>query len=170
MTASKLNRFWTLTIILLIAITVTGGIVAWSKYRPGQPIEISLPQSQELQGNIYVGGAVTNPGLYPLTTRDTIEALIQAAGGTTDNADLSELKLYIAEIGQEQEPQRININRAEAWLLEALTGIGPTLAQRIVDYREQNGPFHNIKELTNVEGIGTTIYERIKHLITVADQ
>ena len=169
MTTGKLNRFWTLIVILLVAITVTGGLIAWSRYRPGRPIEISLPQSQELQGQIYIGGAVSNPGLYPLTARDTIEALLQAAGSTTDNADLSELKLYIAEIGQEQEPQRININRAEAWLLEALTGIGPTLAQRIVDYRERNGPFHNINELTNVEGIGPTIYERIKHLITVAD-
>ena len=169
MTTGRLNRSWTLIVILLIAITVTGGIVAWSRCSPGQPIEISLPQSQELQGQIYIGSAVSNPGLYPLTARDTIEALLQAAGGTTDNADLSELKLYIAEIGQEQEPQRININRAEAWLLEALTGIGPTLAQRIVDYREQNGPFRNINELAKVEGIGTTKYERIKHLITVAD-
>ena len=169
MTASKLNLFWTITIILLIAITVIGGILAWSSCSPRQRIEISVPQSQELQGQIYIGSAVTNPGLYPLTARDTIEALLQAAGGTTDNADLSELKLYIAEIGQEQEPQRININRAEVWLLEALTGIGPTLAQRIVDYREQNGQFHNINELTNVEGIGPAIYERIKHLITVAD-
>ena len=169
MTAGRLNRSWTLIVILLIAITVTGGIVAWSKYRPGQPIEISLPQSQELQGQIYIGGAVTNPGLYPLTARDTIEALIQAAGGTTASADSSTLELYVAETGQEQEPQKIDINRAEAWLLEALTGIGPTLAQRIVDYREQNGPFLNINELTDVEGIGTTIFERIKHLITVAD-
>ena len=64
----------------------------------------------------------------------------------------------------------ININRAETWLLEALTGIGPTLAQRIVDYREQNGPFRNTSELTEVEGIGTAIYERIKHRITVADE
>ncbi len=170
MTASKLNLFWTVTIVLLIVITVIGGILVWSSCSPGQRIDISLPQSQEPPGKIYIDGAVTNPGLYPLTTSDTIEALIQAAGGTTGNADLSELKLYVAEIGQEREPQRININRAEAWLLEALPGIGPTLAQRMVDYREQNGPFLNINELTEVEGIGTTKYEQIKHLITVADQ
>ena len=169
MTAGRLNRFWTLAIILLVAITVIGGLVTWSRYRPSHPIEISLAQSQGLQGQIYIGGAVSNPGLYPLTARDTIDALLQAAGGTTDNADLSTLELHISGVGQEQEPQRININRAEAWLLEALTGIGTTLAERIVDYREQNGPFLNINELTKVEGIGTAKYQRIKPLITVGD-
>ena len=169
MTAGKLNRFWTLIIVLLVAITIIGSLVAWSKYSPGQLIEIALPQSQELEGNIYISGAVTNPGLYPSTAGDTIEGLLQAAGGTSDNADLSGLKLYIPEVGEEPEPQKIDINRAEVWLLEALDGIGPAKAQAIVDYRKQNGPFRNINELTKVEGIGPTIYESIRHLITVAD-
>jgi len=72
-------------------------------------------------------------------------------------------------MGEAQEPQKIDINRAEVWLLKALPGIGETLAQRIVDYRHQNGPFHNIRQLLQVAGIGTTTYEQIKHLITVAD-
>ena len=102
---------------------------------------------------------------------DSLEALIQAAGGTTSSADLSELKLklYILEMGEEQEPQKIDINRAEVWLLKALPGIGETLAQRIVDYRHQNGLFLNTNELLKVAGIGTTTYEQIEHLITVAD-
>jgi len=54
-------------------------------------------------------------------------------------------------------------------LLEALPGIGETRAQAIIDYRQQNGPFHNINELTKVEGIGIATYEKIKHLISVAD-
>ncbi|GAH63777.1 unnamed protein product, partial [marine sediment metagenome] len=44
-----------------------------------------------------------------------------------------------------------------------------TLAQRIIDYRQQNGPFNNIKELMKVKGIGVATYEEIKHLIAVAD-
>ena len=167
-TASKLNRFWMLTAILLVAIIVIGGRLAWSRYSPDQPIEI-LPPAQEWQGRIYIGGNVTNPGFYPLTSGDSIEALIQAAGGTTGSANLSRLELYILEMGEEQEPQKIEINRAEVWLLRALPGIGETLAQRIVDYRQQNGPFRNTDELLKVEGIGATIYEQIKHLITVAD-
>lgn len=168
MTANRLNRFWTLITILLVAIIVIGGIVAWSRFSPSQPIEIALPQGQELQGRIYIGGNVTNPGFYPLTGGDSIEALIQAASGTTSSANLSELTLNILGVGEE-EPQKININRAEVWLLKALPEIGETLAQRIVDYRRQNGPFLNTGEIVKVAGIGTAKYEQIKHLITVAD-
>ena len=169
MTTSKFNKYWTLITILLVAIIAIGSIVAWSRYSPSQPVEISISSNQELQGRIYIGGAVSNPSFYPLKAGDSIEALIQAAGGTTTSADLSRLKLYIPQIGEEEQPQKININRAEAWLLEALPGIGETLAQGIIAYRQQNGPFHNISQLIKVEGIGATTYERIKHLITVAD-
>jgi len=167
--ASKLNRFWTLIIILLVVITVTGGIVAWSRYSPGKPVEISLPRGQEQQGMIYIGGNATNPGFYPFTSGDSLEALVRAAGGTTGSANLSGVKLYIPVAGEGQEPQKVNINRAEAWLLEALPGIGETLAQRIVDYRRRNGPFQNTGEILKVAGIGSAIYEQIEDLITVAD-
>ncbi len=171
MIASRLSQYWTLITILLVAIIAIGGIVAWVRYSPSHPIEISMPPGQEVPGKIYIGGNVTNPGFYPVKAGDCIEALIQAAGGATSSANLSELKLklYILETGEEQEPQKIDINRAEAWLLETLPGIGETKAQAIIAYREQNGPFHNINELTRVKGIGVAIYEKIKHLITVAD-
>ncbi len=123
---------------------------------------------QELQGEIYVGGAVSSPGFYPLTAGDSIEALIQAAGGTTSSAELNRLKLYIPQV-EEEQPQKINLNRAEVWLLKALPGIGETRARAIIAYREQYGPFHNINELIKVEGIGVTTYDKIKYLITVAD-
>ena len=168
MTTSKFNRFGTLITLILVAIIVIGGIVVWSRYSGGQPVEIAQSPSQELDGEIYISGAITSPGFYPLKVGDSIEALIQAAGGITDNADLSQLKLYIPEVGEEQ-PQKIDINRAEIWLLKALPGIGEAKAQAIIAYREQNGPFRNIKELTKVEGIGATIHEQIKELITVAD-
>ena len=163
------NRYWALGIILLIAVIITGGIIAWSRYHPPHTIEISLPPSPQFQGEIYLGGAVSNPGFYPLKSDDSIEALISAAGGATDNADLAQLKLYIPTVGEEQQPQKIDLNRAEAWLLTALPGIGETLAQRIIDYRQQNGDFGNITEITRVEGIGADTYEQIKNLITVAD-
>jgi len=175
MTADRPKQFWTLFAVILLAVTVIvgtimGGLTAWSRYRPSQPVEISIPSDEEeLQGNIYIGGAVVNPGLYPLAATDTVEALFQAAGGTTDNADLTRLELHIPDTAAEQEAQKIDINRADVWLLEALPEIGPALAQAIVDYREQNGPFRSINELTRVKGIGSSIFEQIKHLITVAD-
>lgn len=165
----RLNKYWTLITILLIAIIATGNIVAWSRYSPSQPVEISIPPGEQVQGRIYIGGAITSPGFYPLTGGDSIGALIQAAGGTTSSADLSRLRLYIPEVGEEEQPQKVNLNRAEAWLLEALPGIGETRARAIIAYREQYGPFHNTNELTKVKGIGVVTYENIKHLITVAD-
>jgi len=155
--------------IVLVTIIAIGGIVAWSRYPRSQPVEISIPPGQGLQGEIYIGAAVTNPGFYPLKTGDTIEALIQSAGGTASSADPFQLKLYVSGTEEDYQPQKINLNRAEAWLLETLPGIGGTLAQRIIDYRQQNGQFKNMNELTKVKGIGSTTYEEIKHLITVAD-
>lgn len=169
MGTSKLNRFWAFSAIFLLAVTAVGGAVAWSRYSPGQLVEISLPSRQELEGSIYIDGAVRIPGVYPFASTDSIGALIQAAGGMASGADSKRLSLYIAKAGEEQEPQKVNINQADVWLLEALPGIGETLAQRIIDYRRQNGPFRNTGELTKVAGIGATLYERIKDLITVAD-
>ena len=169
MITSKLNKHWTLIIILLVAIIAISSIVVWARYRQSQSIEISIPTARELQGEIYIGGAVSNPSFYSLKAGDTVEALIQVAGGTTDSADLSWLKLYVLQTRDEEQSQKINLNRAEVWLLEALPGIGETRAQDIINYRQQNGSFTNINELTKVEGIGTATYEKIKHLITVAD-
>lgn len=145
-------------------------MVVWARCRPGQPLEISLPQDSEISGDILIGGAVTNPGYYPFTDSDSIEALIQAAGGTIGNADVTGLELYVPEEGAEPGPQKIDINRAEVWLLDALPGIGPTRAQAIVDYRQENGPFRSTDEITRVDGIGTAIYEQIESLITVSEQ
>ena len=160
---------WTAAAFLLIAVTIASSLVVWSRCSPGQPIEISPPPEEEVGGGIAIGGAVANPGYYPLTGGDSVEALLRAAGGTTEEADLTGLQLFVPGKAQGQQPQRVNINRAETWLLEALPGIGPVRAQAIVDYRERNGPFRSTDELTRVEGIGTATYERIKALITVAD-
>jgi competence protein ComEA len=165
----KFNRFWTTAAFFLIAVTITGSLITWARCSPGQPIEISLPAEEETEGGIAISGAVTNPGYYPLTGSDSLEALLKAAGGTTEEADLTGLELFVPETAQGPQTQRIDVNRAEVWLLDALPGIGPTRAQAIVDYRQKNGPFRSTNELMKVDGIGTSTYERIRPLITVAD-
>ena len=169
MIAGRFNRFWTLVVILLVAIIVIGSVIAWLRYSPGQPVEISLPRSQEWQGQVYIHGEVNNPGYYPLIPGDSVEELIQAAGGTTGSTNLSRLELYVPKVGENQEVQKVDINRAEVWLLTALPGIGETLAQRIVDYRKENGPYRSTSEITKVSGIGDNTYRQIKDLITVSD-
>lgn len=165
----RLKWFWALMTIILIAVIVIGGVIAWLKYSPGQPVEISLPPPQQWSGKIYISGAVGNPGYYPFHNDDSIDSLIQTAGGTTSNADLSRVEFRIPVEGEGTEPQRVDINRAESWLLEALPGIGETLAQRIIDYRQQNGSFQNTGELLKVPGIGDATYEQIRDLITVSE-
>ena len=76
MAAGKLNQYWGLITILLVAVIAISGIVAWSRYSRSQSMEISIPATPEQPGEIYIGGAVSNPGLYPLRAEDTIEALI----------------------------------------------------------------------------------------------
>ena len=61
----------------------------------------------------------------------------------------------------------ININTATAEQLDTLPGIGPTTAQKIIDYREANGPFEQIEQIMNVAGIGPATFDRIRDLITV---
>jgi len=117
------NRFWVLITLLLIAVIVIGGTIAWQNYRPHQPIKITLLEETNATG----------------------------------------------EVSQQGQPQKIDINRAEAWLLEALPGIGPSKAQAIIAYRQQNGGFSDISEILHVPGIGLSLYEDIKDLITVGD-
>lgn len=154
-----------IAVVLLVAI-IAGGMVILTKSGRSQPVEISLSPPPELRGEIYVGGAVNNPGFYPFQDYDRLGDIIRATGGTTDSP--VQLKLYADRAGPET-PQKVNLNRADAWLLQALPGVGETRAKAILDYRSRNGPFRNNHELLKVEGFGTATYERIKDLITVAD-
>lgn len=65
--------------------------------------------------------------------------------------------------------EKININTANLEELDQITGVGPAIAQRIVDYRNQHGPFQTIEEIKNVSGIGDVTFEKMKDEITVGD-
>jgi competence protein ComEA len=162
-------NLWTLAVILLALVTITGGAFILISARNTPGLEISLVEPQEIQGNIYISGAVNNPGIYPLYTGDTLTGLIRTAGGIKDGADLTDIELSIASAATGNASQKININRAEAWLLEALPGVGKVKAQAIIEYRNRNGFFHDVNELLNVPGFGETGLAEIKYYITVYD-
>ena len=164
------NRYWVIAIVSFTVVIIVTVFVIRSRYRPSRPIEIILPPQQEIQGNIDISGAVTNPGIYLFSGGDTLGSLIQSAGGITANGKPDSLALNIPDANAKEDTQKININRAETWLLEALPGIGPTKAKAIIEYRQKNGLFRNVDELTKVNGINAALLEQIKPLVTVTDK
>jgi competence protein ComEA len=157
----------------------------------GTPITLQPPPASvtPVPVRVHVIGAVNNPGLYELSQNSVAQDAIEAAGGPTALADLSKLNLAgILVDGQQLViPERVptvgpgtpspepppltgshlNINLATAEQLDTLPGIGPAIAQRIIDYRTTNGPFNSIDELLNIEGIGEGTFEELKDLIAV---
>lgn len=138
----------------------------------------------------YITGAVERPGVYSFTAGARIYEALELAG-PLGNAELKyvemariiadEETIYIPAAGEtEADPGlrfsayspdgrgQLNINRATADEMAAeLDGIGGVLAQRIVDYRNDNGPFKTIEEIKNVSGIGDKRYAGIKDNIAV---
>lgn len=145
---------WKIIAVLLVLVIIAGGVAIGFKYNRGGAVEILLTPEPSIAGEIYIGGEVNNPGFYSMYTDDDIEGMIAAAGGITDNAEPGRYELIIPESGEEESPQLVDINRAEAWLLESLPGVGTVKAQAIIEYRQENGPFRNIYEIMEVEGFG----------------
>jgi len=167
---SRIDRAYLFVTIFLLIAAVAGGIMLGLQRNANQPVEIALSETEPPQqnGELYIGGAVANPGIYLWQEGDTLQRLLFDAGVESD-ADLSHIEIYVPQTGETASIQKIDINRAAPWLLEALPGIGKVLAQRIVDYRSQNGPFRMIEDLLNVSGIGEATLENIRDVITVSD-
>lgn len=81
----------------------------------------------------------------------------------------SALSLQVQQ-AQETSEKKININTAPAAELQKLPRIGPKIAQRIIDFRNQNGNFKNIEEIIKVRGIGEKVFKQIKDMITVGEE
>jgi competence protein ComEA len=167
---SHADRFYLFITVFLLIAAIAGGVMLAVQHSRSQPVEIVLSQTDlpEQSGELYIGGAVSNPGIYPWQEGDTLQTLLSDTGIEPD-ADLSHIEIYVPQEGEEQSPQKIDINRAELWLLEALPGIGEVTAQAIVDYRSENGPFKRIEDLLKVSGIGPATFAKIKDYITVSD-
>ncbi|MCJ7667428.1 MAG: helix-hairpin-helix domain-containing protein [Anaerolineae bacterium] len=189
-----LERYGTYISLLLLSFIILGGAIFYLRWPRPSPIEIiePTPSSVSTSGEVgvYVVGAVMNPGVYFLPQGSRVADALEVAGGPTEEADLvrvnlakrvyDEERIYVPRLGEENPPLppssgssssqaggKININTATAAELESLPGIGPVLAQRIVDYRKANGPFATIEDIKNVSGIGEGIFEEIKELIFV---
>jgi competence protein ComEA len=140
---------------------------------------------------VHVAGAVLRPGVVTLAAGARVADALAAAGGAGPGADLSALNLArtvgdgeqvvvpllgaagtsAAAAGEHGGPGaaegRLDLNRATAAELESLPGIGPVLAQRIVDSREAEGPFAAVGDLRRVSGIGERVLAGVADLVVV---
>jgi competence protein ComEA len=155
---------------------VAAGIIWLSMSSPrGEPITL-LPTATPGMLTIYINGAVATPGLYVLAVGSRVEAAVKAAGGFLPGAEGTNINLAMTLVDGQQinvpgivdtshvNIGRVNINTATLAELDTLSGIGPTTAQAILDYRLQNGSFQDIQ---NVPGVGPATYDLIKDYITV---
>lgn len=185
----KFHRALLLLIVGILLGLLGAGILDLLSTKPrGQPVTLNaLPTQSPLR--IFVSGAVHVPGVYSLPPGSIIQDAISAAGGTLPTASLKSINLaapihdgqqiHLASQNENPSSQEshlssastpsamLNINTVDAQELESLPGIGPSLAEEIIKYRQQYGPFMSIDELLKVPGIGPAKLEQIQDLIVV---
>ena len=139
---------------------------------------------------VHILGAVAVPGLYELRDGDRAIDAVAAAGGFAEGADLRQLNLarflsdgeqiYVPTeeevasgvgipggIGSATSGGKVNLNTADAASLETLPRVGPSLAARIIAWRDANGRFTSIEDLLGVSGIGDKTFAGLRDLVTI---
>jgi competence protein ComEA len=189
-----MRKYVDMLIGVFLGLLAAGGLYLTTRTPPGTPVAL-LPSSTPEPIVVYVTGAVQRPGVYTLPRGSRLVNVVEAAGGFIEGVDLNQINLAEAVKDEQQvvipglstlptpeltiggngllvtptpfAGEKININKADVTLLDTLPGIGPTTAQKIVDYREKNGPFTRVDDLLKIPGIGPSTLEEIRGLITV---
>jgi competence protein ComEA len=204
----ELDKRWIALAVFILLVAFTAGII-YSDFKNDRQAEeetllqssdqIGETRSDELESKIiqvYITGAVKNPGVYRLQEGDRLYQAVEMAEALPEaelkylemarplidgetipvpaKGEIPELPVAINAGGSytnaisHQSSDMVNINTASAQeMADKLDGIGPALGQRIVDYRTSNGPFKDIEEIKNVSGIGDKRFEAIKNKISV---
>lgn len=166
-------------------------IVSEASDDSNEAVEDPSNSSTASLSEIYVdiSGCVYNPGVYKLKSGTRLFQAIEKAGGLTLEADINSInqaeevydgqKILIASKNElddgtysgqtttESASSKININTADLILLQNIPGVGPSTAQKIIDYRTTSGRFKSIEDIKNVSGIGEKTFEKMKEYITV---
>ncbi len=142
---------------------------------------------------VDVSGCIKTPGVYELPYGSRIFEAIEKAGGFTKHADRALInqaetitdgmkinvpdkrdteengsgEVHVSGNGASDTGELININTAGSEELQQISGIGPVTAEKIIRYREENGAFGSVEDITNVSGIGEKTLEKMKPQITV---
>lgn len=180
--------------ILAAVVAVVVFVIVLSVTRSDRSRDLILqiePIDPSDEVTVYVGGAVADPGLYSLPRGSRVQDAIEQAGAldTADTASLAlasvvrdEQSIMVSEIVDEQPdetapssraPTRsdslIDLNSATAVELQSLPGIGPAIADRVLDHRESEGTFSSVDELSDVSGISDRMVDDLRPLVTIDD-
>lgn len=177
---------------MIVLLLITGAV--WRAVSPPVSrsglVQIDQPELQQSPEEktpeiitVHIVGAVSNPGIYQLPAGSRVYQLLELCGGFSAEADQESLnqarplldgeQIQIKQAGELSQANssatslKININKATAEELTALPGIGEVRAGQIVDHREKNGYFTDIREIMDVSGIGETTFKNIADLITI---
>lgn len=149
----------------------------------------SISEEKSSEIFVYISGAVHKPGVFKAPSNARVFDIVAMAGGLTAEADVAKTNLAqsvkdgmhihvvdkplisndntMAAGSGKAKIGKVNINHANKSELDALPGVGPALAERIIEYRQTNGSFRDIEELKSVPGIGSSKYEKIKEKISI---
>ena len=177
------EKLFQLGFLVLLAVLLAGVAVLLLRQASPGGIRVVLPTATSIPVlSVYVTGPVQLPDVYELPLGALVQDALEAAGGATDQADLTRLNLarrlndgehlVVPELGEAAlapslDRTRVNINTAALEELDTLYGIGPALAQAIVDYREAHGDFQRPEDLMQVSGIGPSTFQELQDSITV---
>jgi competence protein ComEA len=181
--------------VIIVIIICTSGVVFWTKQKPAAiitPPPSPVDQKKELvkpkEVVVYVSGAVKQPGVVKLPSGSRVIDALNLLGGPLPAADLNGVNLAallvdgqqihipnqgdggsgsVVTAGSKTPGGKVNINNADAAALDLLPGVGPAMAQKIIDYRKSNGPFRMLEDIKNVPGIGESKYQNLKDKITL---
>ena len=178
--------------VFVFAMTIGAILISLNSAKPyestSESVTIEEPSSsiEEPSVFVHVVGEVEKPGIYIVATRARVFDAIIAAGGFTKSADQSTVNLAREVSDGEQvvvmaagaqsgsaaaqtsaQAALISLNRASQLELEALPGVGPTLAGRMIDWRTANGGFKKKEDLLKVSGIGNKMFDGMKDLVTL---
>jgi competence protein ComEA len=181
--------YWQMAMLaaLVVALLAGGYLILRPEPRPQGDFLSEEEVAQEVCGEltVYVAGAVRHPGVVRLEEGNRVVDAIEEAGGPLPDADLESLnlaqpvqdgqKILLPKQGEsgaegvgsggKTEGGKVSINQASAKELEELPGIGPTLAERIIAFREKTGGFRSVEELKQVSGIGEKKFAELKELV-----
>lgn len=181
--------------MLAALVAVIAAVLAWRARPDINPVAPSVgtslvgtpvgSQSPDTDVVVAVSGKVRRPGLVRLPPGARVADAIEAAGGALRGTDLSTVNLArkvedgeLIVVGLPMPSATggpdggetgglVNLNTATLDQLQTLPGVGPVLAQRIVDFREQHGGFGSVEDLRKVTGIGDVRFNELKDRVAV---